>query len=84
MVELLRTNDLVLMSYLDALLKDAGIPHTLADQNMSALDGSIGILPRRMLVAEDRLEAARRLVRDAGLEAELPDKQPEKKANRAG
>ncbi len=74
MIELLRSNDLVLMSFLEALFRDAGIPHTIVDQNMSALDGSIGILPRRMLVADDRLDAARRLVRDAGLEAELPDK----------
>jgi hypothetical protein len=72
MIELLRSNDLVLMSYLETLFRDAGIPHLVVDQNMSVLDGSIGILPRRMLVAADRLEAARRIVRDAGLETELP------------
>jgi len=74
MIELLRSNDLVLMSYLEALLNDARIPCAVVDQNMSVLEGSVGILPRRMLVAEDRLDAARRLVRDAGLDAELPDK----------
>jgi hypothetical protein len=44
------------------------------DQNMSVLEGSLGILPRRVLVAEDYLPAARRLLTDAGLGHELrPD-----------
>ncbi len=72
MKELLRSNDPVLMSFLDALLGDAGIPFTIVDQNMSIIEGSIGILQQRVLVADDSLDAARRLVRDAGLEAELP------------
>jgi hypothetical protein len=74
MKELLRSNDPVLISFLSALLKDADIPFTVVDQNMSILDGSIGILPQRMLVIDDELDAARQLVRDAGLEAELPKK----------
>jgi hypothetical protein len=41
------------------------------DQNMSVLEGSIGILPRRVLVPEDREDAARRLLREAGLGHEL-------------
>ena len=72
MKELLRSNDPVLMSFLDVLLGDAGIPFTIVDQNMSIIEGSIGILQQRVLVADDSLDAARRLVRDAGLEAELP------------
>jgi len=72
MRELLRSNDPVLMSFLHALLGDAGIPFTIVDQNMSIIEGSIGILQQRVLVADDSLDAARRLVRDAGLEAELP------------
>ncbi len=72
MKELLRSNDPVLMSFLDVLLSDADIPFIIVDQNMSVIEGSVGILPRRVLVLEDRLEAARRLVRDAGLDAELP------------
>jgi hypothetical protein len=72
MKELLRSNDPVLLSFLNALLKDAGIPFTIVDRNMSIIEGSIGILQQRILVADDRLDAARRLVRDAGLEAELP------------
>jgi hypothetical protein len=72
MTELLRSNDPVLISFLSALLRDAGIPFNIVDQNMSIIEGSIGILPQRVLVADDRLDAARRLVCDAGLEAELP------------
>ena len=72
MKELLRSNDPVLLSFLSALLKDADIPFAVVDQNMSIIEGSIGILQQRVLVVDDRLDAARRLARDAGLEAELP------------
>ncbi len=74
MKELLRTNDPVLVSAIGALLDGAKIPHMVLDQNMSVLEGSLGILPRRFLVAEDYLPAARRLLTDAGLGHELrPD-----------
>ena len=72
--ELVRTNDAVLVSAIQALLNAAGIPHVLLDQNMSVLEGSIGILPRRLLVAEDYAAAARRLLEQAGYGPELrPD-----------
>jgi len=72
--ELVRTNDPVLISAVEALLAGANIPHVVADQNMSVLEGSIGILARRVLVADDYLPTARRLLRDAGLGHELrPD-----------
>jgi hypothetical protein len=72
--ELVRTNDQVLVSAIEALLAGAGIPHQVLDQNMSVLEGSLGILPRRVLVDEDYLTAARRLLKDAGLGHELrPD-----------
>jgi len=70
-IELLRTNDPVLISFADALLNEAGIEHSIVDQNMSVMEGSIGILPRRMLVAKDKLESARKILIDAGLEREL-------------
>jgi hypothetical protein len=74
MRELVRTNDMVLVSAIEALLAGAGIPHMVVDQNMSILEGSIGIIPRRILVAADRVDAARRLLREAGLGKELrPD-----------
>jgi hypothetical protein len=69
--ELLRTNDAVLISAIEALLNAARIAHVVVDQNMSVLEGSIGIFPRRILVGEDQLEAARRLLADAGLAHEL-------------
>lgn len=71
MIELLRTTDAVLLSFVGALLNDADIPHMVADGHMSVLDGSIGVLPRRMLVDSTRLDQARRLLRDADLGHEL-------------
>jgi hypothetical protein len=71
MIELIRTNDAVVLSFVQSLLRDAGIECLLADQNMSVLDGSIGILPRRILVAEDDAEEARTLLVDAGIADEI-------------
>ena len=71
MRELLRTNDAVLISAVEALLKGAHIDHMVVDQNISVLEGSIGIFPRRILVSADKLEAARRLLKDAGFANEL-------------
>ena len=71
MRELIRTNDAVLISAIEALLNGGRIAHVVVDQNMSVLEGSIGIIPRRILVGEDQLNAARRLLVDAGLAHEL-------------
>jgi hypothetical protein len=72
--EILRTNDAVLVSAVEALLDSAGIPHLILDQNMSVLEGSLGLLPRRILVEDDNVARARRLLTDAGLAHELrPD-----------
>jgi hypothetical protein len=71
MRELIRTNDAVLISAVEALLKGADIGHVVVDQNMSVLEGSIGIFPRRILVEDDQVNAARRLLEDAGLGNEL-------------
>ena len=72
--ELIRTNDAVLVSAVQALLDAAHIPHLVLDQNMSVLEGSLGILPRRILVDEDHVAAARELLQEAGLGHELrPD-----------
>ena len=73
MRDLLRTNDPVLVSFVEALLRDAGIECHVADANMSILEGSIGVFPRRILVAEGTLGEARQLLADAGLEAHLYD-----------
>jgi hypothetical protein len=72
--EILRTNDVVLVSAVEALLNGAGIPHIILDRNMSVLEGSLNILPRRILVDDDYSRSARRLLEDAGLARELrPD-----------
>ena len=74
MRELIRTNDPVLVSAIEALLKGAEIPHMVVDGNMSVLEGSIGILPRRVLVEDQTIQSARQLLQDAGLGHELrPD-----------
>jgi hypothetical protein len=69
--ELVRTTDAVLISAIEALLNSAQIEHMVADQNMSVLEGSIGIFPRRILVDEDKFQVARRLLEDAGFGHEL-------------
>jgi hypothetical protein len=71
MRELVRTNDAVLISAIEALLKGAGIDHMVVDQNMSILEGSIGIFPRRVLVGDDQLDAAQELLEDAGFGKEI-------------
>ncbi|MDQ2633195.1 MAG: DUF2007 domain-containing protein [Pseudomonadota bacterium] len=71
MKELIRTNDAVIISFVESLLKDAGIGCLVADQNMSVLDGSIGILPRRIMVLEEDMVAARRILADAGIANEI-------------
>ena len=73
MQELMRTNDVVLISYIEALLRDAGINAFVADQNMSIIEGSLGVLPRRIMVADDEIDAARKLLRDAGIGKEISE-----------
>jgi hypothetical protein len=67
MRELMRTNDVVALSFATALLRDSNIPHAVMDENMSILEGSIGVLPRRLLVEEDRMSHAVQLLEDADL-----------------
>ena len=71
--ELVRTNDLVLISAVGALLDGANIHHMVLDQNMSIVEGSLGLLQRRILVNDEDNNAARRLLTDAGLAHELRD-----------
>ena len=71
MRELVRTNDAVLITAIEALLNGAQIKHLVVDRNMSVLEGSIGIFPRRILVDEDQFDAAQRLLEEAGFAGEL-------------
>lgn len=73
MHEIIRSNDVVLLSYAESLMRDAGIGAMIADQSMSILEGSLGMLQRRFLVEADRVEEARQILTDAGLGAELRD-----------
>jgi hypothetical protein len=64
----------VLVSAVSALLDGANIQYLVLDQNMSVLEGSLGVLPRRILVADGHELRARQLLEDAGLGHELrPD-----------
>lgn len=65
MTELMRSNDLVLLSYVEALLSGAGIVYVVADEHISAVEGSIGALPRRVLIDDDDVIEARELMRSA-------------------
>ena len=69
MRELLRTNDVVLLSVVEATLAEAGIGCFVADRNVSVVDGSIGIFPRRVLVIDDEWASAREAVIAAGVDA---------------
>ena len=71
MEELIATNDIVTISVVQSLLSEAKIEHLLLDQNMSILEGSIGIIPRRIMVERSNAQEARELLKDAGLEKEL-------------
>ena len=52
MKELLRTNDPVRLSWLRALLKDSGVDSLVFDDHTSLVEGSIGAIPRRLMVSE--------------------------------
>ncbi len=71
MIEILRTNDLVLISAVEAILAEHGITILVADQFTSSVEGSLGFLPRRVLVLSDDAAAARDALKEAGLAGEL-------------
>ncbi|HVY58302.1 MAG TPA: DUF2007 domain-containing protein [Xanthobacteraceae bacterium] len=71
MQEILRTNNPVLVSAVEALFSGAQIPYLVLDQNMSVLEGSLGVLPRRVMVAHGFALRARSLLEEAGLGHEM-------------
>lgn len=76
MKELVRTNNPALISFIESLLKEADIAYFVADQAISAAEGSLGMFPKRVLVPEDRFDKARQWLIEAGLEAELRPLKP--------
>ena len=69
MREIIRSNDPVLLNFAQVLLRDAGLETVLMDQNMSVMEGSIGILQRRLMVATGDLSRARRVLIESDLGA---------------
>ncbi len=76
MRSVLQTTDPVVISFAEALLREAGIAVHVADVNMSIVEGSIGIFPRRILVPDQDWEHARRILMDADLKAWLGEGDP--------
>ena len=68
MKELLRTNDPTVIAFATALLEGEGIAAFPMDVHMSVLEGSLGILPRRLMVRDQDLFLARAVMRDIGIE----------------
>ena len=60
------SNDPVRLSFLTALLADAGITSVLLDAHASAVEGSIGAIPRRLAVLPEDERQARRVLTEAG------------------
>ena len=63
---LLATNNLVKLSFVTSLLRDAGIEAVVLDGAVSAVEGSIGAIPRRLAVAATDRVHATRVLREAG------------------
>lgn len=66
MRELLRSNEIVFLSWADALLKSEDIEIFVLDGHMSVLEGSAGAILRRVMVADEDYDRAQRLLEEAG------------------
>ena len=71
MHHLLQTNNPVLLSYVQSLLADAGVEAVVFDANISIIEGSIGVFPRRVMVHEEDAGRARHVLWEAGLADEM-------------
>jgi Putative prokaryotic signal transducing protein len=71
MKELLRSNELVFLSWIQALLTSESIEPILLDTHTSVLEGSTLAIPRRVMVHDQDYRRARQLVTDAGDGAHL-------------
>ena len=68
---ILKTVNPATLSFAEAVLKEATIDYFILDQNASIIEGSIGAIPRRLMVIDEDEAAARRAFKLAGLEGEL-------------
>lgn len=66
MVTLLRTTNVVRLSFLQALLRESGIEAQVFDSNISALEAGVGAFPRRLMIDDSLLLAAKIILADAG------------------
>jgi hypothetical protein len=66
MRELLRTNDTVRLSWLQAMLASAGIEAVILDTHTSIIEGSAGAIPRRLMVREDDEARAKAMLKEIG------------------
>ena len=68
---IMKTVNPATLNFAEAVLKDSEIDYFILDQNASIIDGSIGAIPRRLMVIDEDEAAARRAMTLAGLENEL-------------
>lgn len=73
MKEIMRTNDLVVLGLAESLLKEAQLLPMVVDEQISVMEGSIGVFPRRLLVPDSAAAEAREILGEAGLAAWLVD-----------
>lgn len=73
MKELIRTNDAVYLSFAQAVLAAEGIETVIFDAHMASTDGSIGALPRRLMVAEEDFNRAKAILEAAEPEGAPPE-----------
>ena len=64
---LARITEPVLLTYIEALLREAEISYDVADRHISLIEGSIGAFPRRVLVREEDWQRASRTLEEADL-----------------
>ena len=71
MIAILKTVNPATLNFAQAVLKEADIPFFVMDQNVSIIEGSIGVIPRRVMVVDEDAKDARQAMIDAGLGDEL-------------
>lgn len=71
MIAILKTVNPATLNFAQAVLKEADIPFFIMDQNVSIIEGSIGIIPRRIMVVDEDAEEARQALTDAGLGGDI-------------